>query len=405
MIKRLLIAVAISCALSDAQVPVTPIVQPHMTFVNEFGLPCVLCTLSTFAAGTNTPLATFVDAAGTSQNTNPIILGADGGPPSGIWLSGASYKLVLKDALGTTIWTVDQVKGGGGLGGICGPANAIQIANSSVNGLTCDATITINTASHTLNVGTLPSAHVTIGALGMPTSWTFDTTSPATALASLGGGVVGTGSAGQIVVYTSPTAVQGASAIPSAIIATTQTPGDNSGKLATTAYVAIPGAIKPTSVQIAAGVAVTGNQGNGLLLQHSTGATTTNDCVKFDANGNTIDAGFTCSAATPRTCNANGCYLVLSDGTILQWGSVAGCSTADNAGCTAAVTFPTSFTTTTNLSVHVSCIDGPANCLSNVSGSPSTSGFTGQLASVVYVGGGGGHLSGSESLNWMAIGN
>ena len=42
------------------------------------------------------------------------------------------------------------------------------------------------------------------------------------------------------------------------------------------------------------GTEMTGNQGNGAYVQHSTGATSTNDCAKFDANGNTIDAGSAC---------------------------------------------------------------------------------------------------------------
>jgi len=33
----------------------------------------------------------------------------------------------------------------------CGPANAIQAANSAVNGLTCDSQITINTTTHTIS--------------------------------------------------------------------------------------------------------------------------------------------------------------------------------------------------------------------------------------------------------------
>lgn len=37
-------------------------------------------------------------------------------------------------------------------------------------------------------------------------------------------------------------------------------------------------------------------QGNGLKAQLSTGTTTTNDCVKFDANGNTVDAGAACGS-------------------------------------------------------------------------------------------------------------
>jgi len=37
-------------------------------------------------------------------------------------------------------------------------------------------------------------------------------------------------------------------------------------------------------------------QGNGAKAQLSTGSTTTNDCVKFDANGNTVDAGGACGS-------------------------------------------------------------------------------------------------------------
>ena len=37
-------------------------------------------------------------------------------------------------------------------------------------------------------------------------------------------------------------------------------------------------------------------QGNGTKFQLSTGATTTNDCVKYDANGNTVDAGAACGS-------------------------------------------------------------------------------------------------------------
>ncbi len=37
-------------------------------------------------------------------------------------------------------------------------------------------------------------------------------------------------------------------------------------------------------------------QGNGTKVQLSTGTTTANDCVKFDANGNTVDAGAACGS-------------------------------------------------------------------------------------------------------------
>src|SRR6185312_5572533 len=90
------------CLPCFAQVAVTPIVQPHVTFVNGDGAPCAGCTFFSYAAGTTTPLATYSDASGTSQNTNPIILDAAGG--ANIWPGPNSYKYVLKDPSGTTIW-------------------------------------------------------------------------------------------------------------------------------------------------------------------------------------------------------------------------------------------------------------------------------------------------------------
>jgi hypothetical protein len=227
-------------------------------------------------------------------NTNPIVMDAAGG--ANIWLASSSYKLILKTAFGATIWTVDQVKGGGGLGGVCGPAGAVQVANSGVNGLTCDSSITVNTTNHTLNVGTLPSSHVSIGALGTPTAWVFDTTTAATALASLGGGVVNAGAINQLAYYAEDGEIlSGTFAIPSGTTATTQSPSDSSTKVATTAYVAAPGIVNPTSVQIASGTAMTANQGTGVKVQHSTGTTTTDNCAKFDAAGNTVDAGAPCA--------------------------------------------------------------------------------------------------------------
>jgi len=61
--------------------------------------------------------------------------------------------------------------------------------------------------------------------------------------------------------------------------------------------------------------AVTSAQGNGAKFQLSTGSTTTNDCVKFDANGNTIDAGAACASIALTTTGVNG-TPTLSGGTL-----------------------------------------------------------------------------------------
>jgi len=303
-----------------AQVPVAPATIPHITFVNGSGGPCATCSLYTYIAGTTTPQATYTDSTGTSQNTNPIILDAAGG--ANIWLGSNSYKFILKDSTGATIWSVDNVNAGSLFP--CSTAGAIQIANSTSTGLTCDPSITINTTTHTIIVGTLPTNHVTIGALGTPTSWTFDTTSPATALASLGAGSIGSGTSNQIAIYpVNGNNVQGSSTIPNGISVLNRSPSDNGDNPANTRYVANPGAINPTSVQIAAGAAMMDNQGNGAKVQHSTGATTANDAAVFDASGNVIDSGSPLPIGTSRVCNSNGCYRIDPDGTIEEWGITA----------------------------------------------------------------------------------
>lgn len=67
-------------------------------------------------------------------------------------------------------------------------------------------------------------------------------------------------------------------------------------------------------------------QGNGAKVQASTGTTTTNDCVKFDANGNTVDAGSACgsggiSGLTPNTVPKAASSTTLNDSSITDDGT------------------------------------------------------------------------------------
>lgn len=80
--------------------------EGKQSFSNSAGVPLVGGKLFTYDAGTNTPRATYQDAAGLVPNTNPIILDARG--EATVFWSG-SYKVVLKDASDVTIWTVDNV--------------------------------------------------------------------------------------------------------------------------------------------------------------------------------------------------------------------------------------------------------------------------------------------------------
>lgn len=71
------------------------------------GTPAVGWQVFTYLAGTSTPKATYQDFGLGSANTNPITLDARG--EATIFLDG-SYKFVLKDDGGATIWTVDEIR-------------------------------------------------------------------------------------------------------------------------------------------------------------------------------------------------------------------------------------------------------------------------------------------------------
>lgn len=77
-------------------------------FNDNNGNPLYLGQLFTYAAGTNTPIATYVDSTGTTQNTNPIILNTRG--EANVWLiANTGYKFVLEDSFENVIWTEDNV--------------------------------------------------------------------------------------------------------------------------------------------------------------------------------------------------------------------------------------------------------------------------------------------------------
>ena len=78
-----------------------------MAFVDAAGQPLVGGQLYTYIAGTTTLQATYTDSTAAAANTNPIILDSRG--EADVWLGGAIYKFVLKDADGALIWTVDNI--------------------------------------------------------------------------------------------------------------------------------------------------------------------------------------------------------------------------------------------------------------------------------------------------------
>lgn len=82
---------------------------PKLAF-SANGAPMANGTVTTYLAGTTTLATTWQDRAQTSANTNPIVLDSRG--EATIWLDGSkTYKFVLKDSLGATQWTTDNISG------------------------------------------------------------------------------------------------------------------------------------------------------------------------------------------------------------------------------------------------------------------------------------------------------
>jgi hypothetical protein len=68
--------------------------------------------LYTYAAGTTTPQTTYTTTAGTTPNSNPIVMDAAGRLESEVWLTGGvAYKFVLRDSTGALLGTFDDLYG------------------------------------------------------------------------------------------------------------------------------------------------------------------------------------------------------------------------------------------------------------------------------------------------------
>lgn len=76
------------------------------------GAPLSGGKIFTYAAGTTTPIATYMDNAGAVAQANPIVLNTSGLTANPIWLpAGQAVKLVFTDASGVTLRTFDNVVG------------------------------------------------------------------------------------------------------------------------------------------------------------------------------------------------------------------------------------------------------------------------------------------------------
>lgn len=86
---------------------------PITQWFDASGDPLNAGTLTFYQAGTTTPLDAYSDVSLSTPVANPYTLTSAGRTSVPIYLSAAnSYKIILKDSAGSTIWTADNISGG-----------------------------------------------------------------------------------------------------------------------------------------------------------------------------------------------------------------------------------------------------------------------------------------------------
>jgi hypothetical protein len=81
---------------------------PRQRYLDSTGNPLSGGKLYSYQSGSSTLLATYTDSTGTTPNSNPVILDANG--EADVWLpADTGYKFRLTDANDVTQWTVDNI--------------------------------------------------------------------------------------------------------------------------------------------------------------------------------------------------------------------------------------------------------------------------------------------------------
>ena len=187
--------------------------------------------LYTYAAGTTTPLTTYTSSSGAVANTNPIILDSAGRVPYEIWINTTSTaKFILRDSTDVLIGTWDNIPSYASSLNLTGTNNAVAYFNS-VGTFTSSSNMTFDGSNLTVAGGITAGSNVAIT-----------------------GNISTTGTA------TFTGLISSTAGISSSTPAVTQSAGDNSTKIATTAFVANTSAkakIQPLTVTGPSGGALT----------------------------------------------------------------------------------------------------------------------------------------------------
>lgn len=115
------------------------------------GVPLNAGTIDVYAAGTTTPLSLYPNSDLTGSTTNPITLDSSGRHAIA-YIATASYKIVVKNASGTTIYTRDNIDPGVAVG-----SGALPVANGGTGATTAASARTNLAAAAATDMATAQS--------------------------------------------------------------------------------------------------------------------------------------------------------------------------------------------------------------------------------------------------------
>jgi hypothetical protein len=172
---------------------------PQLQFFDQTGTPLAFGCVFTYQVNSTSPLATYTDYTGVTQNANPVILTAGGS--ANIWLlAGQAYTFQVKSAGGTkcsagsTLYTVNGIGGGASTLTTIVPYSPTPAFQDAAQNQLFEITLTGNASAQPLTfVGVTPPGFITFqitqdGSGGHTFSW------PAN---SIGGCTIG-GAANQV---------------------------------------------------------------------------------------------------------------------------------------------------------------------------------------------------------------
>lgn len=135
-------------------------------YLDHNGQPLAGGKVYSYIASTVTPAATYTDQSGSTPNTNPVILDANG--EANIWVAAGSFKFVLTDANDVVQWTTDSVTSASATGGSDASAAAASADAASTSAAAAAASAAAAAAVIPSQTG---NANKVLRTNGTSTSW------------------------------------------------------------------------------------------------------------------------------------------------------------------------------------------------------------------------------------------